>query len=185
MNMKKTFILLFVAILPLLASAQKEEVKVTVVEEESTAPWRGFVTNGFWDNWFISIGAGGQVYFGEYDSKDDFGRRITPTFDFSVGKWLMPTLGVRAQVGGFTLKGLTSDPANIYAKGPSRVDGYYKQKWQQFNVHVDGLLNLSNWIGGYRVYLTLLTLTSKSRVVWFPSHLTVIPAVAKVKVFWA
>lgn len=75
--MKKTFILLFVAILPLLASAQKEEVKVTVVEEESTAPWRGFVTNGFWDNWFISIGAGGQVYFGEYDSKDDFGRRIT------------------------------------------------------------------------------------------------------------
>lgn len=46
----------------------------------------------------------------------------------------MPTLGVRAQVGGFTLKGLTSDPANIYAKGPSRVDGYYKQKWQQFNV---------------------------------------------------
>jgi len=36
MNMKKTFILLFVAILPLLASAQKEEVKVTVVEEEST-----------------------------------------------------------------------------------------------------------------------------------------------------
>ena len=150
MNMKKTFILLFVAILPLLASAQKEEVKVTVVEEESTAPWRGFVTNGFWDNWFISIGAGGQVYFGESDSKDDFGRRITPTFDFSVGKWLMPTLGVRAQVGGFTLKGLTSDPANIYAKGPSRVDGYYKQKWQQFNVHVDGLLNLSNWIGGYR-----------------------------------
>ena len=39
MNMKKTFILLFVAILPLLASAQKEEVKVTVVEEESTTPW--------------------------------------------------------------------------------------------------------------------------------------------------
>ena len=150
MNMKKTFILLFVAILPLLASAQKEEVKVTVVEEESTAPWRGFVTNKFWDNWFISIGAGGQVYFGESDSKDDFGRRITPAFDFSVGKWLMPTLGIRAQVGGFTLKGLTADPANIYAKGPSRVDGYYKQKWQQFNVHVDGLLNLSNWIGGYR-----------------------------------
>lgn len=42
MNMKKTFILLFVAILPLLASAQKEEVKVTVVEEESTAPMAWF-----------------------------------------------------------------------------------------------------------------------------------------------
>ena len=31
MNMKKTFILLFVAILPLLASAQKEEVKVNII----------------------------------------------------------------------------------------------------------------------------------------------------------
>ncbi|MCQ4873441.1 MULTISPECIES: OmpA family protein [Odoribacteraceae] len=150
MNMKKTFILLFVAILPLLANAQREEVKVKVVEEVKTTPWSGFVTNRFWDNWFISINAGGQVYFGEYDSKDDFGRRITPAFDFAVGKWFMPTLGARIQAGGFTLKGLTGDPDNIYAKGPSRVDGYYKQKWQQFNVHVDGLLNLSNWIGGYR-----------------------------------
>ena len=104
MNMKKTFILLFVAILPLLASAQKEEVKVTVVEEESTAPWRGFVTNKFWDNWFISIGAGGQVYFGESDSKDDFGRRITPAFDFSVGKWLMPTLGSSGSSWWFHVK---------------------------------------------------------------------------------
>ena len=59
MNMKKTFILLFVAILPLLANAQREEVKVKVVEEVKTTPWSGFVTNRFWDNWFISINAGG------------------------------------------------------------------------------------------------------------------------------
>lgn len=40
---------------------------------------------------------------------------------------------------------------NIYAKGVSnKGEGLYKQKWQQFNIHVDGLLNLSNWIGGYR-----------------------------------
>jgi len=139
--MKKLILILAVVAFATTAWAQETPKKPS---------FAGFVSNGFWDNWFISIGAGGQVYFGEYDSKDDFGRRITPTFDFSVGKWLMPTLGVRAQVGGFTLKGLTTDPANIYAKGPSRVDGYYKQKWQQFNVHVDGLLNLSNWIGGYR-----------------------------------
>ena len=150
MNMKKTFILLLVAILPLFANAQKEDVQVTVVEEESTTPWRGFVTNAFWDNWFVSIGAGGQVYFGECDSKDSFGRRLAPAFDLSVGKWFMPTLGFRAQVGGFTLKGITNNPSNMYAKGPAHKSGYYKQKWQQFNVHVDALLNLSNWIGGYR-----------------------------------
>ena len=139
--MKKLILILAVVAFATTAWAQETPKKPS---------FAGFVSNGFWDNWFISIGAGGQVYFGECDSKDDFGRRITPAFDFSVGKWLMPTLGVRAQVGGFTLKGLTANPANIYAKGPSRVDGYYKQKWQQFNVHVDGLLNLSNWIGGYR-----------------------------------
>lgn len=148
--MKKTLIMLFVAVLPLIATAQREEVKVKVVEKEKTAAWSGFVTNPFWDNWFISIGAGGQVYFGESDSKNDFGRRITPAFDFSVGKWLMPTFGVRAQVSGFTLKGLTADPDNIFAKGPAHEEGYYNQKWKQFNVHVDGMINLSNWIGGYR-----------------------------------
>ena len=149
--MKKTLFMLLVAVMPLIAAAQKEEVKVKVKEKEQAPSWSGFVTNRFWDNWFISISAGGQVYFGEFDSKEDFGRRITPTFDFSIGKWIVPTLGARIQAGGFTLRGLTNDPNNIYAKGVSnKGEGLYKQKWQQFNIHVDGLLNLSNWIGGYR-----------------------------------
>ncbi|PXZ45023.1 hypothetical protein DMB45_00840 [Sanguibacteroides justesenii] len=143
--------MLLVAVMPLIATAQEEEVKVKVKEKEQAPSWSGFVTNRFWDNWFISISAGGQVYFGEFDSKEDFGRRITPTFDFSIGKWIVPTLGARVQAGGFTLRGLTNDPNNIYAKGVSnKGEGLYKQKWQQFNIHVDGLLNLSNWIGGYR-----------------------------------
>lgn len=33
---------------------------------------------------------------------------------------------------------------------PIKAKDFTKQKWQQFNIHVDGLLNLSNWIGGYR-----------------------------------
>ena len=76
--------------------AMKKLILILAVVAFATTAWAqetpkkpsfaGFVSNGFWDNWFISIGAGGQVYFGEYDSKDDFGRRITPTFDFSVGK---------------------------------------------------------------------------------------------------
>ncbi|MCR9012065.1 OmpA family protein [Gabonibacter chumensis] len=149
--MKKTLFMLLVAVMPLIATAQEEEVKVKVKEREQAPSWSGFVTNRFWDNWFISISAGGQVYFGEFDSKEDFGRRITPTFDFSIGKWIVPTLGARVQAGGFTLRGLTNDPNNIYAKGVSnKGEGLYKQKWQQFNIHVDGLLNLSNWIGGYR-----------------------------------
>lgn len=145
--MKKKLVMLLIAWVPLLSFAQ--ESTEVVVQERNTS-WSGYVTNGFWDNWFISIGAGGQVYFGQNDSQGKFGKRIAPSFDFSIGKWLVPTIGVRAQVSGFTLKGFTYDPNNMYATGSPDKDGLYKQNWKQFNVHGDVLLNLSNWIGGYR-----------------------------------
>ncbi len=146
--MKKTFFMLLVVVLPLLTSAQ--QAKETVIVEEEAGSWRGFVTNRFWDNWFISAGAGGQVYFGEQDQHSRFGRRISPSFDIAVGKWFLPTFGVRVQAGGFNLKGRTNDPNNIYAEGAADARGLYKQDWDEFNVHVDGLVNLANWIGGYR-----------------------------------
>ena len=145
--MKKKLVMLLIAWVPLLSFAQ--ESTETVVQERNTS-WSGYVTNGFWDNWFISIGAGGQVYFGQNDSQGKFGKRIAPSFDFSIGKWLVPTIGLRAQVSGFTLKGFTYDPNNMYVTGSPDKDGLYKQNWKQFNVHGDVLLNLSNWIGGYR-----------------------------------
>ena len=38
----------------------------TVIEIENV---KGpYVTNGFWDNWFVSAGGGVQVYFGADDS---------------------------------------------------------------------------------------------------------------------
>lgn len=144
--MKKVFILLCITALPLLTRAQNGS---NDLGSEKSKAWSGFVTNGFWDNWFTSFNFGGQIYFGECDSKASFGKRLTPAFDLSVGKWLLPTIGARVQAGGFTLRGATADAGNIYAKGVLK-NGYYKQKWQQFNLHVDGLLNLSNWIGGYR-----------------------------------
>lgn len=145
--MKKKLVMLFIALAPFVSFAQ--ESTEIVVQERNTS-WSGYITNGFWDNWFISIGAGAEVYFGQNDSQGKFSKRIAPAFDFSVGKWIVPTLGVRAQVNGFRLKGFTYDPNNMYVKGGPDKDGLYKQSWQQFNVHGDVLLNLSNWIGGYR-----------------------------------
>ena len=145
--MRKIMLISLVALLPLLGTAQSKQANDEAVN--SKASWKGFVTNRFWDNWFISVGAGGQMYFGEYDSEPSFGKRLSPSFDLSVGKWLMPTLGARLQVSGFTLRGATNDPNNIYATWLTGI-GNYRQRWRQFNMHVDGLLNLSNWIGGYR-----------------------------------
>ncbi|WP_298613456.1 OmpA family protein [uncultured Odoribacter sp.] len=147
--MKKTFVmLLIIASTPLLSFAQE---RTEIVVQEKNTGWSGYVTNRFWDNWFISIGAGAQVYFGQTDARGKFGKRIAPAFDFSVGKWFMPSLGLRAQASGFRLKGFTHDPNNMYVKGGPNHNGLYKQSWQQFNVHGDILINLSNWIGGYRV----------------------------------
>lgn len=145
--MKKKLLMLLIAATPLMSFAQ--ESTEIIVQEKNTS-WSGYVTNRFWDNWFISIGAGGEVYFGQTDSKGKFSKRIAPAYDFSIGKWFVPTLGLRAQVSGFKLKGFTYNPANRYAKGGPDKDGLYKQSWKQFNVHGDILLNLSNWIGGYR-----------------------------------
>ena len=145
--MKKRLLLLLIAATPLLSFAQ--ESTALIVQEKNTS-WSGYVTNRFWDNWFISIGAGGEVYFGQNDSQGKFGKRIAPAFDFSVGKWIVPTIGLRAQVSGFKLRGYTYDPNNMSVSSGPDNDGLFKQSWKQFNVHGDVLLNLSNWLGGYR-----------------------------------
>ena len=37
-------------------------------------------TNHFWDNWFLSVGAGPQVMFGDHDKQIGFGKRISPVY---------------------------------------------------------------------------------------------------------
>ncbi|MDR1755392.1 MAG: OmpA family protein [Culturomica sp.] len=143
--MKKTFVMLLIASTPLLSFAQNE-VSVT----EKGAAWSEYETNRFWDNWFISLGAGAQVYFGKADVKQDFGKRITPAFDLSVGKWIVPTLGLRIQGSGFREKAVAGDRHAYYLTGGKTKKGFLKQSWKQYNIHGDVLINLSNWIGGYR-----------------------------------
>ena len=125
-----------------------------VAQTENVAPkpsWKGFVTNGFWDNWYVSAGAGIKVYDGPHDTRSDFSERIAPTFDFSVGKWIVPTLGVRAHLNGVTAKGYTNsaDKAYVSSKTPDK-NGMFPQKWHQTHAQVNVLVNASNWIGGYR-----------------------------------
>ena len=59
-------------------------------------------TNRFWSNWFVSAGAGVQVYFGEHDSQQSFGKRLSPALDIAVGKWFTPGIGVRFMYSGLS-----------------------------------------------------------------------------------
>ncbi len=147
--MKKRLVMLLIAAAPMMSFAQGSTDTEIVVQEKNTA-WSGYQTNRFCDNWFISIGAGAQMYFGKNDVHGKFGKRIAPAYDFSIGKWIVPTLGLRAQLGGLNLKGYTFDPNNRYVTGSPDKNGLYKQEWKEFTVHGDILVNLSNWIGGYR-----------------------------------
>ncbi len=106
-------------------------------------------TNRFFDNWFISAGGGAQVYFGDNDSKADFGKRIAPTLDIAVGKWFTPGLGLRLEYSGLQAKGLGTMNA-AYTEGTANNKGLYKQKWNMMHLHGDVMFNLTDMFCGYR-----------------------------------
>ena len=113
-------------------------------------------TNGFWDNWFISLGAGPQVFFGDHDNRAPFGDRISPAVDLAVGKWFTPVVGFRAMYSGLYAKGATkwenTGYSNSYGTGEAIADpahGLQGQKFYMGNVHVDALFNLNNLFAGY------------------------------------
>ena len=141
--MKKVFLVLMVSLFGIAAFAQDE----TVIELQGK---RGpYVTNGFWDNWFISVGGGAQVYFGQSDGHGSFGKRIAPALDVSLGKWITPSVGVRFQYSGLQAKGW-SYGLLPYSEGNADSEGYYKEKFNTMNLHADFLWNISNAIGGER-----------------------------------
>lgn len=107
-------------------------------------------TNKFWNNWFISFGGGVQVFSGKTDSKQDFTDRLAPALDLSLGKWFTPVLGMRGAYNGIEGYGYTSNPNNSYVSGGMNSDGYYDQKFELANFHMDALFNLSNAFYGYK-----------------------------------
>lgn len=120
------------AAFPFSASAQQEQ-------QTKKGP---YVTNGFWDNWFISAGAGIQTPFDRTDNNG--GSDITPAFDFSLGKWITPVWGTRFQVGGFQVK----SGEHYYVPSSDYVG--YRPKMNYVHYHADALFNLSAALGGYK-----------------------------------
>ena len=112
-----------------------------------TTTWK-YEQNRLGDHWFVSAGVGAQVYFGESDDLGSFSDRIKPAFDFSVGKWFAPAIGVRAQLSGFSVKGF-SGGSGLYINGPAD-NGVYTQEWDYLSLHGDVLVNFSTLVAGYK-----------------------------------
>ena len=157
---RKTFIaaLAIAAASPALAQGGTADATETV---EYSADKFKVETNRFWSNWFVSVGGGGQVFFGDHDKQADFGDRIGGALDVAVGKWFTPGIGVRLMYSGLTAKGATQGtdawPQGVHSTGDYLGDdrGWtYKQKFNFYNFHFDAMFNLCNLFAGYkdRVY---------------------------------
>ena len=66
--------------------AQQKPVVVEQVDIIQVQDKYQVITNPFWSNWFFSIGGGASVMYGDNDQQlGDFGKRISPTMNISVG----------------------------------------------------------------------------------------------------
>ncbi len=96
----------------------------------------GFVSNGFWDNWEITLGGGAGTALSNGTNQGSFGDRINFEANIGLTKWFHPVTGMRLQLQGGRF-------ANF-------DDVLGKAKWPYLFVHADFMLNFSNWAGGYR-----------------------------------
>jgi len=126
------------------SSVAMAQQKTEVVEEFGVIQVQDkyqVITNPFWSNWFFSIGGGAEATFGDNDKAGSFGKRISPTLNFAIGKWFTPGLGVRLQYSGLQARGYTYDAGADYVKGTQMDDGYYKQRFDYMNLHGDVMFN--------------------------------------------
>ena len=154
--MKRIFLMTMcaLALSPAFAQTSTMEEKVEYSEDKFKVE-----TNRFWSNWFITVGGGAQIYFGDHDKQSKFGDRLAPALDVMVGKWFTPGIGLRIGYSGLKVKGATkhpNDPNYESSHGTGEpVDGgqppHYleKQKFDMANFHADVLFNFSNLFFGY------------------------------------
>ena len=111
----------------------------SVFAQENSAEklrWKGIMNNGFWANWEIGVAGGVNATawneLGGVNNQKQIGD-LGWQVEGNLTKWFNPIVGARLQVAGGTLN----------ASGDAQ-----KSTWVM--PHFDGLVNLSNWIGGYR-----------------------------------
>ena len=110
----------------------------SVFAQENSAEklrWKGIMNNGFWSNWELSVAGGinATAWNGlgaDQKATGDLGWQV----EGGLTKWFNPILGARVQLIGGRLN--------------SSDDFGRKSNW--IMPHADAVLNLSNWIGGYR-----------------------------------
>jgi len=123
-----------------------------MAQSESADSTKLVLNRNFGRNWFVSVGGGAQMYFGDYNKQMDFADRLSPALDIAVGKWFTPDIGLRLMYSGLEYKGLTANGSHstgtLYA-GTKNGSKLYNQKIKYYHFQTDVMLNFSNLLFGY------------------------------------
>lgn len=135
-NMKRKFFLVSLLLTFVAVTFAQEEAKTYT---ETAGFKNAFKHNSAGSNWFIQLGAGGQLMLAnDGDDKELFSTdAITLAPTFAVGKWFSPWLGVRLKGQGGSLHSF-----------PVGEDGMMLKN-MYYNGHFDLLWNMSNYWGKY------------------------------------
>ncbi len=108
--------------------------------QEVNTPGRktAYMPTGFWDNWFIQLGAGAQTFISPDDTEAKFSTdAITLAPTFAIGKWFKPHLGVRIKGEGGALHSFLND------------DQVFMEKNTYYGGHIDFMWNMTNYFCKY------------------------------------
>ena len=142
--MKRLYLIALFIIVSLAATAQENGQSRDAQNRIVRGPYE---TNRFFDNIFVGVAGGVNIYFGEHDSYGKFGKRMAPALDIHVGKWFTPSIGARVGYSGLQAKGWTT-AGTKYAKG---ADGsMFKEKFGVSYLHADAMWNFSTAVRGYK-----------------------------------
>ena len=133
----------FIIIICLLSSMQLN------AQDKPQSDKYAVITNRFWNNWFVGVNGGAQIYLGEFDKLMKYNDRISPALDISVGKWFTPSIGTRIMYSGFYTKGATKNKTFATKMFVDESQLLYKQKIEMMNLHADVMFNTSNLLFGY------------------------------------
>lgn len=155
--MKKIFLIFAAAFVFQAATAgegEKTEANKEPVSTPATKTQADPADNPFVPEWFIGVGGGIGVYYGDHNKQMKFGDRIAPNFDLYAGRWLNNSFGVRVGASGITAKGLTQNGAHSTGERYDQEipwEGYWleKQKFDYLYIHADLLFHWTN-----DIYLT-------------------------------
>ena len=108
-----------------------------------------YETNGAWDNWFIGVGGGINLFEDGWFGAMQHKARVAPAIEVNVGKWFTPSVGARIGYSGFRANGW-NQYQTAFATEFNDTKNMYKEKVNFAYVRTDVMWNISNAFSGYK-----------------------------------